>query len=233
MPYRRLPKTDASRLKALKTLLDNDSLYTVNGRFIDWKTMNAVQPAYNQLKTAVDQYALQLQVQTRRAPYVEKPQRKAMMYVGHFIQVLLMAVERGEIRKTQLKLYGLEETATALPANLKSVEGLLDWGPKIIEGEKKRLLQGGRAIYNPTIGMVSTHFHILNDAYQKQLRYKKKTQMALEKVQELRPKVDEIILELWNQIEAHFQNEPPEVRFEQCRKCGVIYYYRRNEEHLY
>ena len=196
MPYRRLPKTDASRLKALKTLLDNDSLYTVNGRFIDWKTMNAVQPAYNQLKTAVDQYALQLQVQTRRAPYVEKPQRKAMMYVGHFIQVLLMAVERGE-------------------------------------GEKKRLSQGGRAIYNPTIGMVSTHFDIFNEAYEQQLRLKQQTQMALEKVQELRPKVDEIILELWNQIEAHFQNEPPEVRFEQCRKCGVIYYYRRNEEHLY
>lgn len=233
MPYRRLPKTDASRLKALKTLLDKDSLYTVNGRFIDWKTMNAVQPAYNQLKTAVDQYALQLQVQTRRAPYVEKPQRKAMMYVGHFIQVLLMAVERGEIRKTQLKLYGLEETATALPANLKSVEGLLDWGPKIIEGEKKRLSQGGRAIYNPTIGMVSTHFDIFNEVYEQQLRLKQQTQMALEKVQELRPKVDEIILELWNQIEAHFQNEPPEVRFEQCRKCGVIYYYRRNEEHLY
>lgn len=174
-----------------------------------------------------------MQVQTRRAPYVEKPQRKAMMYVGHFIQVLLMAVERGEIRKTQLKLYGLEETATALPANLKSVEGLLDWGPKIIEGEKKRLLQGGRAIYNPTIGMVSTHFDIFNEAYEQQLRLKQQTQMALEKVQELRPKVDEIILELWNQIEAHFQNEPPEVRFEQCRKCGVIYYYRRNEEHLY
>ena len=233
MPYRRLPKTDASRLKALKTLLDNDSLYTVNSRFIDWKTMNAAQPAYNQLKTAVNQYALQLQVQTRRAPYVEKPQCQAMMYVGHFIQVLLMAVERGEIRKTQLKLYGLEETATALPANLKSVEGLLDWGPKIIEGEKKRLSQGGRAIYNPTIGMVSTHFDIFNEAYEQQLRLKQQTQMALEKVQELRPKVDEIILELWNQIEAHFQNEPPEVRFEQCRKCGVIYYYRRNEEHLY
>lgn len=81
--------------------------------------------------------------------------------------------------------------------------------------------------------MVSTHFDIFNEAYEQQLRLKQQTLMALEKVQELRPKVDEIILELWNQIEAHFQNEPPEVRFEQCRKCGVIYYYRRNEEHLY
>ena len=29
MPYRRLPKTDAARLKALKTLLDNNDIYTV------------------------------------------------------------------------------------------------------------------------------------------------------------------------------------------------------------
>ena len=68
MPYRRLPKTDASRLKALKTLLGNDSLYTVRGRFVDWETINAAQPAYNELKTAVDQYTLQLKVQTRRTP---------------------------------------------------------------------------------------------------------------------------------------------------------------------
>lgn len=233
MPYRRLPKTDASRLKALKTLLENDSLYTVKGRFVDWKTINAAQPAYNELKTAVDQYALQLKVQARRASRVEKPQRNAIMYVGHFIQVLLMAVERGEIRKAQLKLYGLDENAKAMPTNLKSAEGLLAWGPKIIEGEKARLKQGGRAIYNPTISMVSTLFDIFREVYEQQRKLMLQTQTALDRVQVLRPKVDEIILDLWNQIEAHFENEPPEVKFEQCRKYGVIYYYRRNEEHIY
>ena len=43
MPYRRLPKTDAARLRALKTLLDNNDIYTVRNRFIDWKTLNRAQ----------------------------------------------------------------------------------------------------------------------------------------------------------------------------------------------
>ena len=55
MPYRRLPKTDAARLRALKTLLDNNDIYTVRNRFIDWKTLNRAQPAYDRLLTASGQ----------------------------------------------------------------------------------------------------------------------------------------------------------------------------------
>ena len=43
MPYRRLPKTDAARLKALKTLLDNNDIYTVRNNFVGWKSLNKAQ----------------------------------------------------------------------------------------------------------------------------------------------------------------------------------------------
>ena len=46
-------------------------------------------------------------------------------------------------------------------------------------------------------------------------------------------KIDDTILELWNQIEAHYADLPPETRFNACRKLGVIYYYRRHEPHIY
>ena len=62
-----------------------------------------------------------------------------------------MCVERGEIKKSALKLYGLSEHATALP-NLKTQEGLAEYGKWVIEGEKERIKQGGRPIYNPTMG---------------------------------------------------------------------------------
>ena len=45
MPYRRLPNTDKSRLKALSTLLENNELYTVRDRFIDWKDINKAKTA--------------------------------------------------------------------------------------------------------------------------------------------------------------------------------------------
>ena len=49
----------------------------------------------------------------------------------------------------------------------------------------------------------------------------------------VKPEVDAVLLDLWNQIEAYFASEPPEVRYAECRKLGVVYYYRRKEPHLY
>uniref|UniRef100_A0AB33JGY2 Uncharacterized protein n=2 Tax=unclassified Prevotella TaxID=2638335 RepID=A0AB33JGY2_9BACT len=232
MPYRRLPKTDSARLKALKTLLDCNDIYTVRNRFVDWKTINDSQTMYEQLLTANSQYQLCFQAQTRQTAKVDKVQRKAFMYLSHFVQVLLMSVERGEIKRQQLPLYGLPVDASALP-DMKTGDNLITWGGRVVEGEKARIKAGGRPIYNPTIGMVSTHYDIYREAYERQQQAQARTQEAQEALKEIRPKVDEVLLDLWNQIEKHFENEPPEVRFAECRKLGVVYYYRRHEEHLY
>lgn len=156
----------------------------------------------------------------------------ASMYASHFLQVLFLAVERKEIKKQSLELYGLTPETTALP-NIKSPDGLLEWAPKIIQGEKARLKKGGRPIYNPTIGMVATHYEIFREMYEKHRASVQKTQKALEAVQVQREEIDALLLDIWNQIEHHYENEPPERRYAECRKLGMIYYYRRNEKHLY
>ena len=56
MPYRRLPKTDATRLKALTAVLDNKDIYTVRNRVVDWSVLNRCRPAYDKLFTALEQY---------------------------------------------------------------------------------------------------------------------------------------------------------------------------------
>lgn len=232
MPYRRLPKTDAARLKALKTLLDNNDTYTVRDRFIDWKTINDAQPAYDKLLTAYEQNRMNVKAQSRFTAKIDKLQKNAYMYVSHFLQVLFLAVERGEVKRQHLLLYGLQEDSSTVP-NIKTVDGLLEWGQKVIDGEKARLKKGGRPIYNPTIGMVSTHYDIYKDIIERQRALVLKSNRSLERLQELRPKVDEVLLELWNQIEQHFASEPPETRFNHCREYGVVYYYRRHEPHIY
>jgi len=232
VPYRRLPKTDAARLKALRTLLENNDIYTVQNRFIDWQTLNKARPAYDRLLTACEQYKVCMATQVRNSKKMAKPQRNAMLYVSHFLQVLIMAVERGEIKRSNLTHYGLPEDTTALP-NIKTLDGLLHWGEKTIEGERIRLKKGGRPIYNPTIGMVATHFDIFKEAFEGQRKLQERTAHALDAIQKIRPEVDSILLELWNQIEHHFEALPPEKRFAECRKFGIVYYYRRHEPHDY
>ena len=229
MPYRRLPNTDAARLRALKTVLDSNEIYTVRNRFIDWQTINRAQPAYDRLLTATEQYRLSYAAQMRGTGKSDKLQRNAQMYVSHFLQVLLMAVERGEIKKSALKLYGLDEDTTTLP-NMKNIGGLLKWGTMAVEGEKTRVKQGGRPIYNPTIGMVSTHLDIFRDCYEQQKRLQERTALAAENLKKVRPEVDNVLCELWKQIEQHYKDEPADERLEKCRKLGVVYYYRKNEK---
>lgn len=230
MPYRRLPKTDAARLKALKTLLDNPDVYAARNRFIEWKSLNEARPAYEKLLTAHEQYNNSLKAQVRGSLKLDALQRKATMYVSHFMQVLFMAVERGEIKRKALELYGLTEDNLTIP-NIKTLEGLERWTTQVVEGEKKRMKQGGRPIYNPTISMVATHYDIYRDALTRQQQFVERTQRALADTQKLRTQVDAIILNIWNQIEKHYEQEPPDVRYAACRRFGIIYYYRKNEPH--
>ena len=77
------------------------------------------------------------------------------------------------------------------------------------------------------------HIVDFREAFEQQRRLQQRTQKVVADLQAIRPEVDDILLELWNQIEKHFENEPPEVRFAECRKFGVVYYYRRHEPHDY
>lgn len=78
--------------------------------------------------------------------------------------------------------------------------------------------------------MVGTHLDIFKDCYEQQKRLRERTSRALDALREVRPEVDAVLLELWNQIEEHFKDEPLERRLAECRKLGVVYYYRKNEK---
>lgn len=228
MPYRRLPNTDKSRLKALSTLLENNELYTVRDRFIDWKDINKAKTAYDKLLTLVNQYEIDKKAQSRGKGRIDKLQRNAVLYMSHFMQVLRMSIERGEIKKKALEFYSLSDDMAAL--NFQTISILLEWGPKIIAGEKARLKKRGRPIYNPTIGMVSTHFEIYKEAYEKHQVLQRRTREMERQLKEVRPSIDELILKIWNDIENHFMGEKVIDRVEECEKYGIKYYYRRKEK---
>lgn len=232
MPYRRLPKTDAARLKALKVVLENDDAYTSNNHVIDWKILNRVQPAYDHLSTMNPQYLFCLSEQMEKTSNVSRLKKNAELFLRHFVMVLYMSIERGEIKSNVLSLYGLSEDESILK-QLKSVDSLAEMGARIIAGEKERIKNGGLPIYNPSIAKVEVHYDIFYEAYQDKLLAQQRTEAALQEMVKFRKEADDIILEMWNQVEKVFESLPPEQRYVECRKYGVVYYYRKNEPHLY
>lgn len=222
MPQKVLPQTDEQRLEALKTLLDNNELYMARTRFIDMSVVNAAQAVNNRLAAAVSQHNMCLDAINRHNPALGKARERAMMYATHFMTVLLMAMERGEVRPQALALYGFSDAKTVLQS-MQTADDVYRLTPKIIEGEKLRIAKGGRPVYNPTIGMVATHFDIFRDAYEQHDILQAKEGRAAAELEAARAAADAVIADVWAQVEKHFAQLPAEERAEKCAKYGLVY----------
>ncbi len=228
MPYRRLPNTDSARLRAMKAALEK-------GKSIHPFELAYSQSLYVKLKsffpafeTAVKEQRIALQIQAANNKKFLKLAKKAQMYISHFIQVLNLAILREELPEKIRPLYGLKLKDKKVPS-LASEEEIITVGKKIIEGEEIRTRQGGTPLLNPKIAMVKLHFERFLDAYHHQKILKENSARAHDKVAKLRIETDKLILEIWNEVEEHFNKFEAQTKRNYCQKYGLVYIYRKNE----
>ena len=230
MPYRRLPNTDQARIRAMKMALGKaDSYDNPYGLPFSFKTVGAVRNFLPRFDAAHAFYTECFERQAKAGRKHQTHVKMARLYLSHFIQVLNLAVIRSEIRVAHKSYYGLDDQH-ALP-DLSGEQSLLEWGSKIVDGENRRISQGGIPIYNPTIAKVKVHYDIFADSYERQRELQTATTRSLEAVSAMRREADALILDLWNQIEENFSGiEPADKRLDLCRSYGVVYYYRTSEK---
>ena len=231
MPYRRLPKTDKTRLRALQTAVMRASEAEYTDQAINYKTLSEAQRFLMQFENQVAQYHANTDTKVSANKQYRHKVHNARMYISHFIQVLNLAVIRGEIKRANKELYHLDPNNTALP-DLSTEESLLEWGKNIIEGEQKRIAQGGFPIYNPAINKVQVHYDIFREQYTTHILHKKTHTRVYEDIETMRKDADRILLDIWNQVEAFYQDQLPYARLCKCKEYGLIYYYRTGEQHL-
>jgi hypothetical protein len=229
MPYRRLPNTDQSRIHALEKAIEKEGFQEQGQLVLSYRTIQDSSSFLNQFKRAHQQYQQCYESQARSSKDYRSALHTARLYVSHFIQVLYMTIQRGELRKEIKSLYGINPDDTCLP-DLSSEASLYEWGKKIIAGEDERVGKGGVPIYNPTIAKVKVFYQLFAEQYFGQKMLQSSTAKALETITQMRPMADTLILDIWNQVEAVYQDLPQEERIEQCSKFGLIYYYRSSEK---
>lgn len=227
MPYRRLPNTDQARIRALKAAVDSS---VKGGIFTNVLTHNT----YHRAKELLERFSREVAVYKRciaeQSPKkgnesYEAALKKARMYVSHFIQVLSMCIMRGEVARSKRQYYGLPENEDTVP-NLFSEASVLEWGQKIIAGEQRRQGEGGVPIYNPTMGRVSVVFELFKEMYDRRHLLQTRTAEALANISNMRYEVDELIFEVWGEVEKSFASLSGDARIKKCAEYGVIYYYR-------
>ncbi len=230
MPYRRLPNTDQARLRALERLSDIEQI--VSGELpLSFKQLNEAQVCYPQFLNSVQMYNQTFENQVNANKKYQQIVRNARLYISHFIQVLNLAVIRGEIKKDYKKFYKLEVEDFSLP-ELTNEQAITDWGRNIIEGENERLRNGGAPLQNPSIAKVKVHYDIFREYKNSQKIHKGSTARNLETVAEMRQKIDTLIREAWDAIEKFYAPLPPYKRWKACTHCGIVYYLRKGENPL-
>lgn len=229
MPYRRLPNTDTARLRAMKTALDKTSGLPPFKLPFEISTHQELKNFLPEFRQAIQYQKDTLDRQAEKSKLHAERFKKARIYISHFIQVLNFAIIRGELKSDIRKLFGFEENDKKLP-QLNTEKDIIDWGNRLIEGEQKRVMQGQAPITNPTIARVKVHFEDFLRIHKSQKHLQETHQKATQKMAQLREKADELILNLWNEVEEHFSDMPHEERREKSANYGVVYVFRKNEK---
>jgi len=225
MPYRRLPNTDAARLAALETIT-----YIKQSEFKD-PVLSA-----ELLNKAEAQFIVFRHQQDLYRQAVDRWQDNNLKYrdiivnltrnIIEFVKAYYTALETGEIGEESRRYYNI--TDYEIP-DLSCEVQILDWAKRLVEGERRRIFEGGIPITNPTISNLSIYYDRLEDLNFSQNTSKNTIDYTREKLIKERQKTDDLIRNLWNTIEAAFEHLSFEERIEECRKYGVVYYDRPSE----
>ncbi len=236
MPYRRLPNTDSARIKALKRAFEKGSELPPFKLAFSQSMYHRVKSILPAFENAISEHrnAMNLHAEKNKDYYMKM--RKAKLYISHFIQVVDMAIARGEQQVEVRVQYGLNINEKKLPG-LTTEEEIISRGSKLIEGEQNRKNSGCSPVTNPTIAVVQVHFDKFLEAYNNQKGLKRRTQLAHENLETLRKKIDGIIQQTWNEVEQTFNGLPEELKRERASDYGVVYVFRKNEiaglDHIY
>ncbi len=228
MPYRRLPNTDKARLKAMHIALSKGKELPPFKLAFSQKTFHRLQAFLNNFENSISLYRQSYSIQTRKNKEYNVILKKAKIYISHFVQVMNMAVMRGELQPGVRTYFGIDADDAKTPP-LSSENDLINWGERLVDGEARRIMEGNTPITNPTIAVVRVRYETFMDKYHYQKTLQKNTSRALENLTELRKEADAIILTIWNEVEDSFKDLPDDLRREKAKEYGLVYVYRKNE----
>lgn len=204
--------------------------YCENGKpVLSYEEVTKMEQWHRKMTKAQSQYKFYYEKVTTDSKEYRKDMRMAQMYLSHYMQVLNMCIERGELKKQCRVDIGIDINDSTVP-NLRKASDIVKWGERIINAEEKRVLHGGKLIYNPTLAKVKVYWSIFSDRYFSNDKMSDSAQRYLDELALMRPEVDAFILDLWNRVEALYADLPSAKRLEKAKQFGVRYYMRTSEK---
>jgi len=228
MPYRRLPNTDSARLKALKIAIEKGTDLPPFKLAYSQSTFQKIRADLPGYENALSEHKNSYNIQLEKSKDHNKAMKKVRLYISHFIQVINMAILRGELPQNTRDFFQLEEDEKKLPS-LNTDEDIILWAEKLLKGAQERRMKGLSPITNPTIAVVKVQYDKFSEAKLYQQGLKKRYLRAQKNLNARKDEADTNTQHLWNEVEDTFKELPEELRREKASEYGVVYVFRKNE----
>ncbi len=221
MIFRRLPTTIVGIYEALRTAFNQNANAGVNTILTNATVtrLNTIFPLFQTGKQLIDQK----QADSSAAVAAKDAAREQLaMWVSHFLQTIIMAVERGVIPRAALSFYHVETAHPSLP-RLDSEQDVVTAAENAISGEAARIAAGGTAIPFPLIADVTSRRTTFNNALNDRNTAKTVLDGAQGSLHSLMTEANGVIKKVWDEAETFYNEEDDAGRRNACRTWGVVY----------
>jgi hypothetical protein len=229
MPFRQLPPTDAARGTALTAAFKKTTAVPAASLLISPTTLATLTTLLPQWEKEIAERADALGTQTLSTSALDSAGTTLRQYVSHFIQVYQLGVARGLFSASGRASYELSVNEETVPA-LSSEADLLTWASRIVKGDPRRVaLHSEPAMAMPSAAEVETALETYEAKLAVQTTAKDSLAEEQSDVNNLRPAADQLIKDIWDEVEfALRQLDPPTLR-RRAREGGVFYALRPGE----
>ena len=144
------------------------------------------------------------------------------MLCSHYLQVFNFGVERGVYPKAARAFFGLDTETGVLPDLITDADAE-QVGKNIATGEADLLSATLPAMINPSAAEVATALTNFRTQLTKHSNGSQDLDAAQEAAEALVPEADKVIKKIYDEAEAHYNEEEPESQRADCRWWGVQY----------
>lgn len=228
MPFRRLPDTDAGRLQALEAAEAKAAIVDPGDLAFSAESKATLDTLLPLLRTEMQERGVALGAQVSATAALTAQRDRLKMWGSHFLQNLNFGIDRGVFQASDRAFYQIPTSQESLPAMSREAD-LLMWTQRIIDGEAARTAAGGSAVLCPPVAEVSAERAAYVTLQADQSTKKDALDTEQEDVDALRPQADELILDIWDEVEFTYRKEPSASARDNAREYGVVYVTRPGE----
>lgn len=229
MPFRRLPSTDNQRLQAIEAAAAKAASVDPGNLAFSSESKISLDALLPQFRSELQERGNALGDQVAATGALTAQQNKLRMFASHFLQTLNLAIERQVLLPSDRPFYQLTASNATLPKMVREAD-LLMWTQRIIDGEAARVAAGGTPIPFPTADEVAAERAAYISLQADQSAKKDALDSEQEDVEAMRDSIDELILDIWDEVEFAFRREAPSSLRANAREYGVFYATRQGEQ---